>query len=68
MVGAEGVTGADAVVRATGRAEFLGLLSRDDWRSLEIDALIGQGCLGQAETALTELKAALSPAGPSRPW
>ena len=59
----EGVTDAAAAVRATGIAEY-GLISRDDWRSLEIAALIGQGRLGQAETALTELEAALSPAGP----
>jgi len=59
----EGVTDATAAVRATGIAEG-GMMSRDDWRSLEIAALIGQGCVGQAETALTELEAALSPAGP----
>ena len=59
----EGVTDAAAVVRATGIAEY-GLMSRDDWRSLEIPALIGQGHLGQAETALAELEAAVSPAGP----
>ena len=59
----EGVTDAAAAVRATGIAEG-GMMSRDDWRSLEIAALIGQGRLGQAETALTELEAALSPAGP----
>ncbi len=60
----EGVVDAAAAVRATGRAEFLSLLGRYDWRSLEIDALIGLGRLGQAETALAELEAALSPAGP----
>ena len=38
--------------------------SRADWRSLEIAALIGQGALGQAETALAELDAALAPTGP----
>ena len=60
----EGARRAAAAVRATGRAEFLRLLSRYDWRSLEIDALIGLGRLGEAETALAELEAALSPAGP----
>ena len=35
-----------------------------NWRSLEIDALIGLGRLGQAEAALAELEVALSPAGP----
>ena len=59
----EDVTDAAAAVRATGIAEG-GLMSRDDWRSLEIAALIGQGCLGQAETALNELDAALPPSGP----
>ena len=57
----EGVANAVAAVRAAGRSELLG---RYDWRILEIDALIGLGRLGQAETALTELEAALSPAGP----
>jgi ATP/maltotriose-dependent transcriptional regulator MalT len=51
-------------VRATDRAEFLHNLGRDNWRSLEIDALIGLGRLGEAETALVELEAALAPAGP----
>jgi DNA-binding CsgD family transcriptional regulator/tetratricopeptide (TPR) repeat protein len=59
----QGVTEAAAAVRATGIAEY-GLVSRADWRSLEIAALIGQGRLGQAETALAELDAALAPAGP----
>ena len=59
----EGVTDAAAAVRATGIAEY-GLISPADWRCLEIAALIGQGRLGQAETALTELEAALAPAGP----
>jgi len=59
----EDVTDAAAAVRATGIAEY-GLISRGDWRSLEIAALIGQGRLGQAENALTELEAALSPADP----
>ena len=59
----EDVTDAAAAVRATGIAEY-GLISRGDWRSLEIAALIGQGRLGQAETALAELEAALSPADP----
>ena len=60
----EDVTEAAAAVRATGIAEY-GLISRADWRSLEIAALIGQGELGQAETALTELDAALAPAAPA---
>ncbi len=59
----EGVTGAAAAVRAMGTVEFLSLLPYD-WRSLEIDALIGLGRLGEAGTALAELEAALSPAGP----
>ncbi len=61
----EGVAGATAVVRATGKAEFLGRLVRYDWRSLEIDALIGLGRPCQAETALAEPEAALSPTGPA---
>ncbi len=60
----EGVVNAAAAVRAAGRAEFVILLGRYHWRSLEIDALIGLGRLDQAETALAELEAALSPAGP----
>jgi hypothetical protein len=60
----EGVIGAAAAGRATGRAQYLHLLGRYDWRSLETDALIGLGRLGDAETALAELEAALSPAGP----
>jgi DNA-binding CsgD family transcriptional regulator/tetratricopeptide (TPR) repeat protein len=59
----EGVITAAAAVRATGRAQYLHLLSRYDWRSLEIDALIGLGRLGEAETALAELETALSPGG-----
>jgi DNA-binding CsgD family transcriptional regulator len=59
----EGVIAAAAAVRATGLAES-GLISFDDWRSLEIAALIGRGDLGQAETALSELEAVLAPAGP----
>ena len=60
----EGVISAAAAVRATGKARFQGYLRRFDWRSLEIDALIGLGRLGEAETALVELEAALAPAGP----
>ena len=60
----EGVTDAAAAVRATGIAEY-GLMNRYDWRSLEIAALIGQGRFGQAETALAEFEAALSPADPA---
>jgi DNA-binding CsgD family transcriptional regulator/tetratricopeptide (TPR) repeat protein len=59
----EGVTDAAAAVRVTGIAEY-GLISRADWRSLEIAALIGQGRLGPAETALAELEAALALVGP----
>ena len=47
-----------------GKAVVLSLLPHD-WRSLEIEALIGLGRLGQAETALAELEAALSRAGPA---
>ncbi len=60
----EGVIGAAAAVRATGKAEFVSLLGGLHWRILEIDALIGLGRLDEAETALAELEAALSPAGP----
>ena len=58
----EGAADAAAAVRATGNTQFLRLLPYD-WRSLEIDALIGLGRLGEAETALAELEAALPPAG-----
>ena len=51
-------------MHATGKTRFQGYLRRFDWRSLEIDALIGLGRLGEAETALVELEAALAPAGP----
>jgi hypothetical protein len=34
----------------------VGVLRRYDWRILEIDALIGLGRLGGAETALAELE------------
>ena len=61
----EGVADAAAAARATGRAQHLHLVGRYDWPSLEIDALIGLGRFGQAETALAELEAALSPAGPA---
>ena len=61
----EGVADAAAAARATGKAEVVSLQGRYDWRSLEIDALIGLARLGQAETALAELEAALSPAGPA---
>ena len=52
-------------MRATDRAEYLFNLGRYGWRCLEIDALIGLGRLGQAETALAELEAPLSPASPA---
>ena len=62
----EGVAGAAAAVRATGKAHlFLHTISRYDWRILEIDALIGLGRLSNAETALAELEAVLSQAGPA---
>ena len=61
----EGVANAAAAARATGKAEVVSLQGRYDWRSLEIDALIGLARLGQAETALAELEAALSPASPA---
>ena len=60
----EGVVDAAATVRVTGKAEFLGRLIRYEWRSLEIDALIGLARLDAAQTALAELEAAVSPAGP----
>ena len=59
----EGVITAAAAVRATGKAQYLHLLNRYDWQALEIDALIGLARLGDAETALAELEAALSPGG-----
>ncbi len=58
----EGAADAAAAVRAAGNTQFLRLLPYD-WRSLEIDALLGLGCLDEAETALAELEAALPPAG-----
>ena len=61
----EGVADAAAAARATGKAEVVSLQGRYDWRSLEIDALIGLARLGQAEAALAELEAALSPASPA---
>ena len=60
----EGVADAAAAVRATGKAELVSFLARYDWRFLEIGALIGLARLGQAETALAELEADLSPVGP----
>jgi ATP/maltotriose-dependent transcriptional regulator MalT len=60
----EGVADAAAAVRATGKADFLSLLGGYEWRSLEVEALICLGRLGQAETALAELEAVLSPARP----
>ena len=61
----QGVADAAVAARATGKAEVVSLQGRYDWRSLEIDALIGLARLGQAEKALAELEAALSPAGPA---
>ena len=60
----EAVTGAAAAVRATGKAQLPSLVPYD-WRSLEIEALIGLGRLGEAEAAQAELEAVLSPAGPA---
>ena len=57
----EGVLSAAAAVRATGRPESHNL-SRYDWRPMEIEALIGLGRLDQAEKALAEMEADLSPA------
>jgi DNA-binding CsgD family transcriptional regulator len=61
---ARGVVDAAAAIRAAAGKEFLSLLPSCDWRSLEIDALVGLGHLSHAETALAEFEAALSPAGP----
>ena len=58
----EGVIGAAAAVRATGTAQLPSLVPYD-WRSLEIEALIGLRRLGEAEAALAELEAVLPPAG-----
>ena len=60
----EGVIGAAGAVRATDRAQPTGLLRRFDWRSLEIDALIGLGRLAEAGMALAELEAVLPPTEP----
>ena len=60
----EGVADAAAALRAAGGAQFLSLQAGYNWRSLEIDALIGLARPDQAEKALAELEAALSPAGP----
>ncbi len=60
----EGVADAVAAVRATGKAELVSFFARYDWQFLEIGALIGLARLGRAGTALAELEAALSPAGP----
>jgi DNA-binding CsgD family transcriptional regulator len=59
----EDVIAAAAGVRRTGNAQFLGVLRRYDWWIFEIDALIGLTRLGEADTALAELEAALPPAG-----
>ncbi len=59
----EGVADAATALRAAGGAQFLSLQAGYNWRSLEIDALIGLARPGQAEKALAELEA-LSPAGP----
>ena len=64
----EGVADAAEAARATGKAEVVSLQGRYDWRSLEIDALIGLARLGQAETALAELAAALSRPARRRSW
>ena len=61
----DGVADAAVAARATGKAEVLSLQGRYDWRSLEIDALIGLARFEQAETALAELETVLSPAGPA---
>ena len=59
----EGVADAATALRAAGGAQFLSLQAGYDWRSLEIDALIGLARPDEAEKALAELEA-LSPAGP----
>jgi len=61
----EGAVGAAAAVRATGKAKFLGRPGHFEWRSTEIDALIGLARPGQAEAALAEFEAALRSAPPS---
>jgi len=60
----EGVADAAAALRAAGGAQFLSLQAGYNWRALEIDALIGLSRPDQAEKALAELEAVLSPAGP----
>ena len=59
----EGVADAAAAVRATSKTQLPGLLPYD-WRSLEIEALIGLGRLGHAGKALAELETVLPRAGP----
>jgi DNA-binding CsgD family transcriptional regulator len=59
----EAVTSAAAAVRATGPAQPPGLVPYD-WRSLEIEALIGLRRLDEAGAAQAELEAVLPPAGP----
>jgi DNA-binding CsgD family transcriptional regulator len=60
-----GAVAAAATIRATGKAECLGRPGHYEWRSSEIDALIGLGRLGQAEAALAEFDAVLARGGPT---
>ena len=55
---------AAADVRAAGRDQFLGGLSRHGWRPLEVGALISTGDLGRAAKSLARLRASLGGAGP----
>jgi DNA-binding CsgD family transcriptional regulator len=61
----EGAVEAAAGVRATGQAEYLGRPGHYEWRSTEIDALIGLGRLSQAKAAQVEFENVLSRGGPA---
>ncbi len=54
-----GVVRAAAAVRKTGRAEYLGRPGHWDWRALEVEAWLGLGDLQSADSALSELDAAV---------
>ena len=56
----DGVLSSTSVARGLGQVEFPGVA---DWRSLELDALIGLGHHGDAEKALAELDAAIPAPG-----
>ncbi len=57
------VLSATSAVRALGRQEAFGVPGLADWRSLEVDALIGLRRLDEAAAALAELDAAVPAPG-----